>query len=363
MRTLPRFWKALDEIPAATTEVRDWKIRLGNELSLAIRYLRRTGELAEAIDCPSPGDDGCPRGVVRLPSGRLRAVCRSRSGHCDPVELQPGDVAISAVDRAMLVADLRAAFDVTGAIPSHQVGRVVRLGNHAVAAGLSAPVLLLLPGAMDPVSDDEMRDAGLGSKHAIILIPQTTSLPTAWLARLSEAGHLVIDLSSTTGWDASGHLAVVQSVDVLLHPIRWELLARVGGSSRDPQIILPPGTEWGQIMLTFTAAETLICTVAGQGRQMDPGDFGMRSAKNNHPTVAWGLLRQLVAARGVLVIGGAPLHARVRKQKQELTARLIQTLGITSDPLPWNKDQHAYVARFIARDERPKVEREQRYGR
>ena len=143
MRTLLRFWKALDDVPGAATDIRDWQIRLGEEFPFACRYLRRTGQLAEAIDCPSPGDNGCPRGVVKIPSGGFRAVCRSRSGRCDSVELQPDDVAISVLDRAKLVSVLRAAFEMTGAKLPHHTGRVIRLGDYAVAPGLSAPVLLV----------------------------------------------------------------------------------------------------------------------------------------------------------------------------------------------------------------------------
>src|SRR5665213_3616645 len=69
MRMAPRFWKALDDIPGAASDGRDWKTRLGEEFEAVSRYLRRTGEIATSVDCPSPGGDGCPRRVVRLRGG------------------------------------------------------------------------------------------------------------------------------------------------------------------------------------------------------------------------------------------------------------------------------------------------------
>ena len=72
---LLRFWKALDEIPEATTDRREWAQRLGDDWSVAAAYLKSTGRLVREIACPSPGGEGCPRKVVRHTDGRFRAVC------------------------------------------------------------------------------------------------------------------------------------------------------------------------------------------------------------------------------------------------------------------------------------------------
>jgi hypothetical protein len=57
-KTLRRFWRTLDALPGVATDARDWRNRLGDEWPLAVRYLRRTGQLAAAMGCPSPGGDG-----------------------------------------------------------------------------------------------------------------------------------------------------------------------------------------------------------------------------------------------------------------------------------------------------------------
>lgn len=363
MQTLPRFWKALDELPAAATDTFDWRQRLGSEFDSARRFLYGTGAVAGSIDCPSPGGDGCPRSVVKLPSGGLRAVCRSSAGRCDPVDLRRDDVAILALDRAVLAAGLGQALEISSVELKVRAQPVVSLGRHAVAAGLSAPVLLALPGPRDPPTEEEFRLAGLGADCAIVLTPRGSSLSTATLAKLLTAGHLVLGLADVTALDSRGVLTAVQPANVLFGLIRQALLGRTGAVPSAPRVLLPPETEWGQVLLTLSSSETIICNVAGNARQMDPADLGMRSAKNAKPTNAWVLLVALLAANGVLRVEAPSLAAKVRKQKQTLSDHLRMTFGIAGDPMPWSKAQNAYVARFVARDERPKAEREARRPR
>ena len=62
-KPLARFWKTLDEIPEATTDRRDWSLRLKEDWPAAESYLTPLGVRAKEIACPSPGGDGCPRKV------------------------------------------------------------------------------------------------------------------------------------------------------------------------------------------------------------------------------------------------------------------------------------------------------------
>ena len=70
-KPLARFWTAL-QIPDATTDRREWSLRLGDDWPIAAVYLTATGRLAEEIGCPSPGGDGCPRKVVMHGDGPSR---------------------------------------------------------------------------------------------------------------------------------------------------------------------------------------------------------------------------------------------------------------------------------------------------
>ncbi|PZW38719.1 hypothetical protein C8P66_13413 [Humitalea rosea] len=356
-KPLRQFWKSLDELPGVATDRRAWTARLGTEFALAARYLRKTGDLATAIECPSPGGDGCPRNVIRLPAGGYRAVCRSSTGRCDPVDVTASDLGILSLDDQRLHTELAAAFLIPPSSRPPDRGRVVHLGEHGVAAGLGAPVLFARPGPELPLHDDDFRQGGLGSERGVVLVPTNSSLPPSVSARLSGQGHLVLSLADITHVHLKDGLGLVQPVEILLHDLRTALLARIGAVSPGPRIALPPNTTWAQITLRLTASETVVCNGPNIGLQMDPADFGMRSRKNAKPTAAWTLFIAIAAGGGVLEVhGGAPAE-RVKKQKQILTEHLQATFGIQGDPILWDERQRAYIACFVVRDERPLAER------
>lgn len=356
-RLLPQFWKALDDLPGAATDRRDWVLRLGAEFSVVQHYLRKTGKRATAIECPSPGGDGCPRAVIRLPNKKLRAVCRASTGLCDSIELAGADVDIVELGRHHLCADLASIFCTEPAKTTAPRGRVVHLGGHAVSAGVAAPVFFLLPGPDVSVSDDEMRDSGLDSEQAVLLVPTADSLTASVRARLSSRGHQMVSLTEVTAVNAEGRLTSVQPVETLLHKVRGMLRARLDGASSGVQIALPPGTTWGQMSFRLTSTATMICNGPGiNGRQLDPGDLGMRSAKNSKPTLAWTFFVLLAEGRGTLSPHNRQPIARLRKQKQSLSERLRSTFGVDADPIAWDSRQHAYVTAFTVSDERSKSE-------
>lgn len=358
MRMLPRFWKTLDELPGAATDARDWKARLGDENDAASRFLRRTGDLAVSVDCPSPGGGGCPRRVVKLRNGGFRGVCSSASGRCEPIDLTRDDVAIMVLDQKRLAGDLASALQLAPAKARPPSQRVVHLGDFAIAAGVSAPVLLAVPGPHDPLSEDELREAGVALPGAI-LMPQPGSLPSALRARLINDGNLLLDLAATTCIDANHRLTLVQKPEVLFDSLRQALLTRLDGDSRVSRLRLPSGTTWEQVTIALISAETLTCSAPGWSpRQLDPDQLGMRNAKNHKPTLAWTVLMGLAIKGRVTANGKLPDKNQIQKQKQALTANLRTAFGIDGDPLRWDASQQAYVPRFVIRDDRPLAERE-----
>lgn len=357
MRLIPQLWKAVDEIPGVATDTLEWKERLGDEWPGAQFLLKATGKQATAVACPSPGGDGCPRRVVKLRNGGLRGVCSSASGQCEPIGLTQDDVAIMALDQKRLAGDLASALQLAPATVRPLSQRVIHLGDYTIAAGVSSPVLLALPGPHDPLAEDELREAGV-DLPGVILMPQPGSLPSALRARLINNGNLLIDLAATTSISADRRLAFVQAPAVLLSPIRDALQRRLNDASSVRRITLPPGTRWGQLTLTLTSAETLVCSTPGWSGQVDPGELGMKSKKNGRPTVAWAVLVAIARLNGVLPSGDAKMKNTVEKQKQTLAANLRRAFGIDEDPLPWDHRQRAYKALFVIRDDRPLAERD-----
>lgn len=361
---IPMLWQALDEIPGATTDAYDWQRRLGPEFPQASRYLRRTGRLAQSIDCPSPGGEGCPREVIRLDGETCRAVCRSRSSSCDSIDLRQDDIAVLALDHRNLIADLAKAFGFAAAEQTPRPGRIIAIGEYAVAAGVAAPVFLLIPGPRDKLTGDDLRAAGLIDNGSIVLVPCRKSISQEMRARLAEAQHLVISLSDITRIGAGGTLELVQMVDVLLEPVRSRLMAQIKEGTGVPAIRVPPGTSWAQITLVFISDETLICTTPNGSQQIDPGDLGMRSRmKGAKATKDWTHLLVLARGGGRLPMPGPKEASRFQKRMQLLNQRLQELFGISEPPVPWDPKQHTYAARFIIRDERTLRQRRGEAGR
>jgi hypothetical protein len=356
-RPLPQFWKALDEIPGATTDRRDWSLRLGVEFAAASRYLREIGKLATAVDCPSPGSDGCPRSIIKLSPGRYRAVCRSQAGHCDSVDLTDQEIAILELDRRRLQEDLASIFCTHSSIPPAIRGRVVHLGQHAVAAGVGAPVMFLVPGPDMPISDDEMQDGGLGSEPAILLVPTPNSLSALTRSRLTGQGHQLVQLGAATAVGAQGRLTPAQAVEVLLDTVRNALTMKLAAAKPGPRIALPADATWAELTFALKADEVLNISFRGQTWRLEPDQLGMKDQRTGKPTDAWELLQVLARMGGTIGPLGRDVVEEQKKRKQTLAKRLIESFGITAAPIRWNLKAREYRTVFVIRDERPKAAR------
>lgn len=353
IQTLRRFWKALEQIPGAATDGREWRLLLGEEWPRASRYLRATGDRADAVSCPSPGGDECPRKVIDLGDGRYRAVCQARPPLCDTLDLAVQDVTVLALDRPRLFRDLAAALDSAPSAPARTSGdSVVEIGQHAVVAGISAPVFLVLPDPRDALRETDFRDAGLGRDPAIILLLAANVIPSALRGRFQSDGHEILILSEVVGSGEGRALEPMQPITVLLRRLRAALQVRLNDGGTRPAWPLPPDTQWEQITMRLIADDTMSCSVHGVSRDLDPRFFGMRNAKNDKPAKSWTMLCLLAAGSGRLNVQNRQkigmIHQRLRLLRQELAG----VFGLGGDPLPWIKADQVYVARFVITDER-----------
>lgn len=223
-KPLARFWKALDEIPEATTDRREWSLRLGDDWPVAAVYLTATGRLAKEITCPSPGGDGCPRKVVKHADGRFRAVCGSKPAECDPVDLTRDEITCLALDRAKLAAVVGAIFNAEAESTSLGDGSAMLVGLHGVAAGIGIPIVLMIPGPMSVASADTLTALGVGAGPLAIAVPTPRSIPQSLNSALDAQGHAVLPLAEIT--TVKDHRLIGRrAADELLAKLREKLLA------------------------------------------------------------------------------------------------------------------------------------------
>jgi len=156
-------------------------------------------------------------------------------------------------------------------------------------------------------------------------------------------------------WNVSaGGLMPIQPPEILFAPIHDMLVAQMQRRQASPRFPQPARTTWASITLSLTSAVTIVCSMPGGGRQIDPDDLGLRSKQNKRPKSAWTLLVSVMACAGELPLD---LPARAKKQKEVLAKALQAAFGIHEDPLPARRIDGAYKAAFVCRDERPVEER------
>lgn len=355
MHILPRFWKALDEVPGTATDGWDWRERLGEEWPLASRYLRPTGRMIEAFQCPSPGGDGCPRAVIKLPDGRLRAVCGGSPRACDDIDLEPQDVAVLALDRAKFVKDLSAALEAPQrvAVARRRGAAVIPVGRHAVAAGVDMPVVVAIPGPERARAELDLSATELGSEKGVILVPTRATLPAETQARLRASGHLILPLSEVMAVDDGGTLQTVQPVGIIMEVPRSVLLRKIEVGDRPPVWKLPPDARWSELTIRRTEEHEVTCAFRGQVRSFTPADLGMHKPGRKKPSKDWTTLAAFAELRGRVPTRNTRELARVQKRYQLLGRALVAAFGIEPPPIRWSEKEGCYCSDFVISDERP----------
>lgn len=349
-KPLHRFWKALDEIPEATTDRREWSLRLKDDWAAAGSYLTQVGRHAKEIACPSPGGEGCPRKIVKHGDGRFRAVCGNKPAECDPIDVTGEEITCLALDRKKLVAAVGTILNATSEPGAQERGAVMLVGSHAVAAGIGIPVVLVIPGPMAEVSLEMLPEL---DGPAAIVMPTAGSISHQFKTALKSRGHCILTLSEIGGVDDQHRLTGLQSAEKLLFPLREKLLASQASTVSKRIWVLPTDARWEDLRFEFTDSEVLNIRFRRETRRFEPDQFGMKSAKNGRPTTLWTLLQSIAKLSGSLTWQDRPASTMVRKRKQLLSKRLISLFGIQGDPILWRRDQQAYVARFTICDSTP----------
>jgi hypothetical protein len=350
-KPLARFWKALDDIPEATTDRRDWSLRLKEDWPAAESYLTPLGVRAKEIACPSPGGDGCPRKVVKHTDGRFRAMCGNRPAECDPIDVTGEEITCLALDWKKLAKSVAVMLNATPEPGAPERGAAMLVGSHPVAAGIGIPILLILPGPTGEVSLDMVSDL---AGPAVIVTPTSMSISHQLKAALKSRGHAVLALSEIAGVDDRHRLTGVQQAETLLAPLREKLLAGEASTASGRIWVLPPDARWEDLAFEFTAEEVVNVRFRQETRRYEPEQFGMKSKKNGRPTALWRLLWSLARLAGRLTWTDQAASTKIKKQKQLLSNRLASLFGIPGDPISWRPTEQAYVARFTICNSTPR---------
>jgi hypothetical protein len=349
MRKLPRLWRALEALPGLAAERLEWRRLVGDEWPIVEPLFRQTGALVDRVWCPSPGGPDCPRRVIQHDDDRIVAVCGDQPRNCDTLSLSMDDIAVLELDVRRLAAALAQPLGLSGAPRWVEEPDVLHLGTHEFAAGLGVPILLLW--ARTPYQADR---AIAGLVHSVVG-PFALTTPTDRFVgaqareKITLAGGIQVPLDDVVGVDDHNRLVGQRPPEAVFARVR-EAVARPAAGSRPARAwVLPADARWEELTFDFVADEVINVRFRGETRRFEPEHLGMKNQKNGRPTLQWTLLQQMAVGGGQVAWTDRAATDRIKKQKQALSDRLTAAFGIEKDPIDWNDEAGAYVARFVLR--------------
>jgi hypothetical protein len=302
--------------------------------------LLRTGRVVQAIACPHPSGDGCPRRVVRHGEGRLVAVCGERPHRCDSIVLDEGDIDVLELNLPSFARLLRRVLGLEDDFAPPVTPGLWPVGKLGISAGLGIPALLGFSDPDRPIMAHELPESSFGMFLT----------PTGRFSEMPSAGWTVLSLAEAIGIGPEGTLVATETWARAVDEYR--VRARAAAARSEVTWTLPPETRWEDFVFDLVADEVFNVRVGTMTRRCEPEQLLMKDRRNGRPTEQWEVMKLL--ARGCGTIGGARAPVRIPiKQKQETCRKLKAVFGLSDDPIRWRRANGVYQARFVIRDSRP----------
>ena len=208
------------------------------------------------------------------------------------VDLTRKEATYLTLDRAKFAGVVGEIFEREGESATPSKGAAMVVGTHGVAAGIGIPIVLMIPGPMEVVSEDTLTALGAGSGPFAIAIPNRGSISKAMTASLTGQGHAILALSEIT--EVKDHRLVgTRRADELLSGLRQRQLSRQAPAVSGRAWLLPADARWEELAFEFTGPESLNIRFRGDTRMFDPQLLGMKRKRTGMPTSQWAALQSL----------------------------------------------------------------------
>jgi hypothetical protein len=211
---LKRFWDSLERhFPLAGTretlsEHFDQDLMRTLECGGILSYVR----VAESYPCPNAGGYGCPREIVHLSDGTIRAICGNHPPECKELILEPKDVELIGVKPDALCKALREVLLITGKFEELSgVTKTFRVGTFVPQAGVKHSIFFVAqtnPGKY-AVAFDALRSRYEGENFAV-LVPTDRFIDGDTIRQMATLGIPIIPLWEIIGIDSSGKLTTTE---------------------------------------------------------------------------------------------------------------------------------------------------------
>lgn len=213
MKRKPGLWTSLEALPTAAAVLAEWRRELGDEFDATRVFLDPNGEQSASHPCTNRFPCECRHRVVMHAPDRLTAVCECDDGGCEPIELQPIDVLVWAVDVVKLGDAVRRALKFQSPVGSANGGQSTRIAARGAA---KLPVFLHLPQDVAALADEsEQLVASVGGPF-ILLTPTEAHHSKTVGAMQVRHGFLLLGLSRWLVVSGAGAFALKEPIDDVL---------------------------------------------------------------------------------------------------------------------------------------------------
>ncbi len=307
----------------------------------------RTSEFSEAFPCPDGGANGCFRQIVKLPDGKLVAVCDDDHG-CDDVEIQREDLRVYSLNTRKLAIRLAEALADANIVSDPEIldqhCNLARIGYFIPRGTLRFPVFLHLPiygGDRDKAINKLLH----ADRSFILLLPTIDGIAPELQNLLAKKHSTVIAAEQISSPESIiDAAAALQSFQKF-----YEMQPDENPEITCEKFPTPPGAQWSDITIKFVDGHRVrvSCKRKAGGSESAVYNFtqmGMCDARAGEPNKQWGLLTAFAEERGNLTWDNSKATDRNKKRKQSLKETLQKFFGIhDTDPFEDYKDEKGHV--------------------
>lgn len=333
MRTLKRFWQAIESIPGPAAVAAEWQRLTGAEYKATRGFLRPSGDLAESYPCPDPKNPGTAHKVVHHGPDEIVGVCPDG---CPTTRLTRGDIIVWELDRVALDRAVAEALALHPVLESQadDLPKTTRIGTYVPYAGFRFPVFLTI--RLEPDEFQQVADGLVaGNDTPFILLALTRDLcEPACEALLKRRKACLIPLCEVLVLDERGRFVLGENmtVDGVLADFRSAVLPPAEDQSGMVFFPTPPDTRWEDITIRFRDNHTVSINAGGVSRVCHYTKMGMADGRNGRPTKQWELLRDFAETHGHFDWSNRKAGRTKQKQRETLADNLRAFFRIEGDP-------------------------------
>lgn len=350
MTSLKRLWDALEDSPRLVGVRQELLDSLGGEYPVVASFLGPNGKDSKRYPCPSPGDPGCPRRIVKESAGRFRAVCAAESQECDSQRLAREDVQILAFDGGRFARALQQILGLPVGFPriKHR-GDIVDLGVVRLNARTRLPVVLLIassrPSARVLLAEVERTYR----EGAVLLTPTDELIDGETESRLANSEFKWLVLADILFADGSKLTAKQPLTALVAQPVAPARTVVKESVHRFPT---PSDTEWTDVHIRFTDGNTVTIKVGTVVKRVTYAEMDMKHALSGQPTVLWQLLQAFAGNDGQFDWRNPQASRQIKQRICRLRKTLKAYFGLTTDPFFKYQKGVGYRVRFHLNPER-----------